>query len=105
MQKTLVAFILGLLVWSNANAHTSISFSIQPSMGYSDYEDLLLLEQIRARRIQNRLMQMRYARMYGLPMYPQYYIEERPYLMRTHRVYIQNTRHAQKHCHRHHCHQ
>lgn len=108
MKKLLTILISGLLlVCTTANAHTSISFAVYPGMmNARDYDDMLLMEQIRAARMHDRLMRMRLAQMrYHRPMpmirpfysQPYYYdAYEEPYFMRTRTVYIHHGQHHHK---------
>jgi hypothetical protein len=110
MKKFLALFILGLWFSSNAYAHTSIHFSINQGMpammNAYDYEDMLLMEQIQARRMQNRMMRMAYPRYVRIvePMYHNYYSYETPYYTTTRTVYTRHYAHQQmRHCHRRYC--
>ena len=111
MKKMLTVFILGFLLSSGANAHTSISFSVNQGgmpgmMNDYDYEDMLWMQQLQARRMQNRLMRMQMAQMgYAQPMYRGYYSYSEPYFVRTRTVYTQQyVRHPkQPRCHKRAC--
>lgn len=108
MKKMLTVFILGFLISSGANAHTSITFSVNQGGMMNDYgyEDMLWMQQLQARRMENRLMRMQMAQMrYSQPMYRRYYTYSEPYFVRTRTVYTrQYVRHPkQPHCHKRAC--
>ena len=106
--------VLGCLVWSSVNAHTSITFSIQPGWNEVDEYDRIMMEQLRAEMIQDRIMRMRLAqgRYHGHryirgAMVPRYFITEDPYFMRHNNAYsrhdIRANRAAMRYCHRYGC--
>jgi hypothetical protein len=115
-EKKILICLLGLLMSASVFAHTSINFSLNQGMpGMMDdygYEDRLLMQQLRARRMQNRMMRMQLAQM-GYPryvrviepMYSNYYsYNEEPYFVRTRTVYTnQYVRQRQTHCHKRVC--
>ena len=114
MKKFMLVFVLGFFLSSGAYAHTSISFSVNQGMpamlnDYS-YNDMLLMEQLRARRMQNRMIRMQMAQM-GYPRYvqviePMYrnYYHEQPYFVQTRTVYTkQYVRQRQINCHKRAC--
>lgn len=114
MKKYLFLLVFSFFLSTTASAHTSISFSMNQGMpammnDYA-YNDMLLMEQLQARRMQNRLMRMQMAQM-GYPRYvrviePMYrnYYYEQPYYIQTRPIYRkQYVRHRQVNCHKRNC--
>lgn len=106
MKKILFTVSLCLLLGSFAQAHTSISFSVYPNMGVEpDYERVLIMEQMRAARLQNRLMQMGWAQADypgNIHIVQPIYAEAMPYTMRPTIIYT-GYLNARIRCHNNRC--
>ncbi len=113
MKKRVRLLFSGLLmiICAQTQAHTSIVFSVGPSLQEAqDYQDMRLMRQLQAQRLHNRFirrqfanMQLQQRRFELFPEYDQYVYVDRAYTRRQvvySRQYLNNHRHGQVRCRR-----
>lgn len=116
MKNRLKLLFSGLLmiIYTQAQAHTSIVFSVGPSLQEAqNYQDMRLMRQLQAQRVHNRFirtqlanMQLQQRRFELFPEYDQYVYVDRPYTRRQviySRQYLNNHRYGQIRCRRQVC--